>query len=667
MAKLLQLRRGTTSQHSSFTGAVGEVTVDTDKDTAVVHDGSTAGGFPLAANASPTFTGSHIGIPSVTTANLPGASGGTNASQTATNGMLVYNSTLGIMQQRAGGVWSGITILVPIITGFEYSDGAAATAEKTVVGLVSVSCTTQTSTTVLVPGASLGIQVGMVVAGTGIPVGATVVSVIEDTSFVLSAAATASATVTLTFGGAVTITGTNFDSILGGSVANVAVTFDGTSATSISVNSIKTIITCTPPAHAAGTITLLVTNGDGQSASTDFIYDEEAIFTTAAGSLGSFLDATYTANADAPRIQGTENSVALTTGFQRVTSAFDDTVITTTIQGLTVLTSGYLTGTLSATEGTTYPFYATAKDSQNQRTAPRLFNIISLHPITGGNTINTDDWVSGYKFHVFTADGSLTVNVAKDVAILVVGGGGSGGAYYAGGGGAGGLVYDAVYAVTANTYDMVIGNGGAASTGGTGSGTIGVTGGDTTVTINSGSSLQFTAKGGGGGGFETTNALEGGSGGGTGYLGTYGATTQAGTSQHGGVDVNIGYIGAGGSGTSGYNGGGGGGAGGAGVAGSSSGSGAGGLGYNASAIFGTAVGEGGFFASGGGGGWTVNSPGLAGGISQPGGGGAGATDVADGEAGQANTGGGSGGGGQKAGYEQSGIGGSGIVIVRYAI
>ena len=48
MAKKLQLRRGTTSQHSSFTGAVGEVTVDTDKKVVVVHDGSTAGGIPLS-------------------------------------------------------------------------------------------------------------------------------------------------------------------------------------------------------------------------------------------------------------------------------------------------------------------------------------------------------------------------------------------------------------------------------------------------------------------------------------------------------------------------------------------------------------------------------------------------------------------------------------------
>lgn len=52
MATQIQLRRGTTSEHSTFTGAEGEVTVDTDKDTAVVHDGSTAGGHPLLKESS---------------------------------------------------------------------------------------------------------------------------------------------------------------------------------------------------------------------------------------------------------------------------------------------------------------------------------------------------------------------------------------------------------------------------------------------------------------------------------------------------------------------------------------------------------------------------------------------------------------------------------------
>jgi len=47
MAKQLQLRRGTTAQHASFTGLVGEVTIDTDKDTLVVHDNSTAKGWMM--------------------------------------------------------------------------------------------------------------------------------------------------------------------------------------------------------------------------------------------------------------------------------------------------------------------------------------------------------------------------------------------------------------------------------------------------------------------------------------------------------------------------------------------------------------------------------------------------------------------------------------------
>ena len=48
MTTSVQRRRGTTVQHSTFTGLEGEITVDTTKDTAVVHDGSTVGGFPLA-------------------------------------------------------------------------------------------------------------------------------------------------------------------------------------------------------------------------------------------------------------------------------------------------------------------------------------------------------------------------------------------------------------------------------------------------------------------------------------------------------------------------------------------------------------------------------------------------------------------------------------------
>jgi len=48
MATQVQFRRGTSTENNSFTGALGEVTVDTTNDTLRVHDGSTAGGFQSA-------------------------------------------------------------------------------------------------------------------------------------------------------------------------------------------------------------------------------------------------------------------------------------------------------------------------------------------------------------------------------------------------------------------------------------------------------------------------------------------------------------------------------------------------------------------------------------------------------------------------------------------
>jgi hypothetical protein len=55
-ATQVQFRRGTTAQHSSFTGALGEVTLDTDKDTLIIHDGSTAGGVSEMVTKTATQT-----------------------------------------------------------------------------------------------------------------------------------------------------------------------------------------------------------------------------------------------------------------------------------------------------------------------------------------------------------------------------------------------------------------------------------------------------------------------------------------------------------------------------------------------------------------------------------------------------------------------------------
>jgi len=47
----VQFRRGNSSSHSAFTGAEGELTVNTDKKVVIVHDGSTTGGHELVGTA----------------------------------------------------------------------------------------------------------------------------------------------------------------------------------------------------------------------------------------------------------------------------------------------------------------------------------------------------------------------------------------------------------------------------------------------------------------------------------------------------------------------------------------------------------------------------------------------------------------------------------------
>ncbi len=55
MSRQIQIRRGTAAEHTTFTGAIGEVTMDTTNKTLRVHDGTTAGGIPLArADAVPS-------------------------------------------------------------------------------------------------------------------------------------------------------------------------------------------------------------------------------------------------------------------------------------------------------------------------------------------------------------------------------------------------------------------------------------------------------------------------------------------------------------------------------------------------------------------------------------------------------------------------------------
>jgi hypothetical protein len=123
MADQLQLRGGTTNEHSTFTGALREVTVDTDKDTLIVHDAATAGGHPLlredgsnsalslgtAGTPSLKFTGdANTGIYSpgadqvaISTGGsgrlFVNANGNVGIGSTSTNGNLTFSSSASVI------------------------------------------------------------------------------------------------------------------------------------------------------------------------------------------------------------------------------------------------------------------------------------------------------------------------------------------------------------------------------------------------------------------------------------------------------------------------------------------------------------------------------------------------------------------------------------------
>ena len=87
MPTQIQLRRGSTVQTSTFTGAAGEITVDTDKKIVVVHDGASAGGIPLARgnHAQAAFDAANATSTGTTSAGSYANSAYSTANTAATN------------------------------------------------------------------------------------------------------------------------------------------------------------------------------------------------------------------------------------------------------------------------------------------------------------------------------------------------------------------------------------------------------------------------------------------------------------------------------------------------------------------------------------------------------------------------------------------------------
>lgn len=279
-----------------------------------------------------------------------------------------------------------------------------------------------------------------------------------------------------------------------------------------------------------------------------------------------------------------------------------------------------------------------------------------------GGTITTS---GAYRIHRFDASGTLTMIQGGTTEVLVVGGGGGGGSDMGGGGGAGGVIMNNSFAVAAGSFPITVGAGGAGAPAGINQAR-GSNGNPSTFS-------SLTAYGGGGGGSEyNTNAAPPGTGNGVvgsggGVAGCAQTTTSVGTPGQGF---------AGGASGGCYVPSGGGGAGGPGLTNPSHGGpgivsqilgidyyfggGGGGAGYS---MIGGNGGKGG--GGGGGGGITL---GGTGGLNNGSAGGGGALvqqcNRPGGNAG-ANTGGGGGGGSHYNLTNPGGIGGSGIVVVRY--
>lgn len=263
---------------------------------------------------------------------------------------------------------------------------------------------------------------------------------------------------------------------------------------------------------------------------------------------------------------------------------------------------------------------------------------------SGGTEVTS----GGYKYHTFTSSGTLTVSNGGEVELLVVAGGAGGGGasnFYtpAGGGGAGGL-QSSTTTLGTGSYTVTVGSGGAGASGEA----AGSNGGDSSF----GAVLTSVGGGGGGASWIGSNGQSGGSGGGArGY--------NAGSIMYGGSGTT-------GQGNDGGNGGdadgtrkpgSGGGAGAAGVRG-----GAGGIGSEYSVwATATSTGHSGYYAGGGACGAGTQNGAPSPQAASTGGGGA------TGAAGLTNTGGGGGGNNWHASSAAGANGGSGIVIIRYAV
>jgi len=142
MAIQVQFRRGTTAQNNAFTGAVGEVTVDTTVGGLRVHDGTTAGGFAtVSTTGTQTLTNKTLTAPTISgggviniTGNISGnfvtASGNLSGANISSSGLLTVTGNI-----TSGNITStGVGNIATVIVSANTTSTSTTTGALTVIG-----------------------------------------------------------------------------------------------------------------------------------------------------------------------------------------------------------------------------------------------------------------------------------------------------------------------------------------------------------------------------------------------------------------------------------------------------------------------------------------------------------------------------------------------------
>mgnify|MGYP001247956941 CR=1 FL=1 len=468
------------------------------------------------------------------------------------------------------------------------------------------------------------------------------------------------------------VTGTNFTT--GGTIkfiANDATEVTATTSTFVNSSNYDAVVARSSFTNAKEPYDVRFVSSSGLQATLDnhINVDSAPVWSTAAGSLGN-----VTVGESASKTVTATDADGDTIAYSKVSGGFPT--------GMSLNTStGVISGTVSG-GASTYNFDMRA--TAGSKTTDRSFSIISIVPATGGNSIVTYSYGGvTYKMHIFTGNGTFTRESISTADVLVVGGGGGGGF---GGGGAGALVWGTSKTLSDATYAVTIGGAGSGTVSGAGHTTNGADSSFGSLVVAEGGGSGGRIQGKSGGNLNSGDGSNGGSGGGAGHPNT-GDTSSAngGSAITGNSTGGTIYGNAGGNGYNCCNGGGGGGAGGAGqngVGDPGSGENVGGNGHStfvgdaastAALLFAADLGTDGsgnptsglssnpntlYLAGGGGGAYGSPRGGYGGG----GTGGVSSGNTSGVTAGLVNSGSG---GGASNGQGQNG--GTGVVLVRYAI